>query len=110
MQVRRVLGGVSRRAHVTEDLPLADLLAFGQTVGIAIEVGVVVAEPLGRVELVDGDAAGLAVEQAGDVAGLDRLDRGVVRGEDVDRFVRASAAGVRELARQLILRRCLRPG
>ena len=46
---------------------------------VPLKVGVVVAELFGRIELVDGDPASLAVEEPGDGAVLDRDDRRVPR-------------------------------
>ena len=56
MEVRRVRRRVSGRADIAEDLALLDDLAFVQSLGVPLEVRVVVAEAAGGIELVDGDA------------------------------------------------------
>ena len=60
--------------------PLRTALPFPEALRITLEVCVVVAEIAGRVELVDGDAAGLAVEQPGDRARPRPPSPGVFRG------------------------------
>ena len=90
-------GGKSRNADVAclwghcprcrrsrEPGPSGPPVPFLQAVRVALEVGVVIAVLLGRVELIDRDAAGLAVEQPGDRAVLDRDDRRVAGRQDVD--------------------------
>ena len=82
--------------------PLRTVLTLPQAVGVALEVGVVVAEVRRGVELVDGCTAGLAEEEPGDRAVLDRPHRSIARGQDVDGFVTSRATPlVRELAGQL---------
>ena len=91
VQVRRVLRRVAGGPHVADDLAGGDLRAFLQSVGVAIQMRVVVAEPSAAVVLIHGDAAAVTDEQLADDAGLHRTDRRPARREDVDRFVTAVA-------------------
>src|SRR5437867_12541704 len=61
VKMGRVLGGISGRADIADNLPLFYLVAFVQTIRIPFEVGVVVTELFGRVELIDGPSAGFAL-------------------------------------------------
>src|SRR5204863_3261092 len=69
-----------------------------QALGVALEMRVVVAEPTRRVELVNRVAALFADEQLGDRSGLDCMNRRVPGRQNIDRFVRAIAAPLREAA------------
>ena len=103
-------GALPDDADVAEDLALPDLVALRSGRRRSVEVGVVVAVLLGRVELIDGDAAGLAVEQPGDRAVLDRLDRACSAGPGC-RSPRAPARRARRRTTGPARRaRCLRPG
>ncbi|MBG6070701.1 MULTISPECIES: hypothetical protein [unclassified Polaromonas] len=76
-------------------------LALGQPVGIAFQVCVVIGESPAWVERVDGDAAGLAEEQPGDVAVVCRQHQRAGGRQDVDGLVAAFPAiakGVAQLA------------
>ncbi len=77
-------------------------LALAQSIGVAIEMCVVVAEGPGWVELIDRETAGLAGEQLGHRTVLSRDHRCPPRRHDVDRFVGlAGAARFRERIPQL---------
>ena len=104
-------GALPEVADVAEDLPAVEPIPLLEAVGIAVEVGVVIGVLLAGVELVDGQAAGLAVEQLGDGAVLDGDHRRVPRRQDVDRLVLAlAAAGVVIRAHQLVRRDSRPPG
>src|SRR5262245_64681442 len=103
VQMGRVFRGIARRADVTNNLALLDLIALFQASGIPFEVGVVVAVLSSRVELINGGSPSLTLKEPGDRAVFDRLHRGVARGENVDRVVRTgSAAPILERAHQLL--------
>ena len=61
---RRVAGG----PDIPDDLALRHRIAFAQPGRVPFEVGVVVAEPSGRIELIDGVAALFADEELRDGA------------------------------------------
>src|SRR5688500_7454709 len=91
----RVFGGIARSSDVTENLAPADLVPLPEAVGITVEMGVVIRELLPGVELIDGQAARLAVEKFGDGAILHGEHRGPGWRQDIDRFVLAlTASGV----------------
>src|SRR5688572_30150858 len=87
VQVRRIWRRVAGRADVTDDLPACDGRPFHQSGRIARQVRIVVGVGVGRVELVDGDAARLAQEQLRNRAVLDGDDWRLSSGHDVERFV-----------------------
>ena len=97
MQVRRVRRRVAGRADVPDDIAAFDALALAKTVRVPFEMRVVIADRAGRIELIHGIPAGLAVEQLCNRPVFGGVDRGVARGEDVDGLMRA-AAGVARLA------------
>src|SRR5512133_1149813 len=60
VQVRRLRRRVAGAAHVADHLALAHGVAFGEAVRIALQVRVVIGVARLRIELVDGESAGLA--------------------------------------------------
>src|SRR5690606_4803920 len=86
VQVRGVVAGVAGAADIADDVAARDRLAFREPGGIGIEVGVVVGVLAARVELVDGQAAGIAGEQLLDAAVGGGQHRGAARRRDVERF------------------------
>ena len=91
-----VLARVAARADVADDVTALDGLPLAQSVGVPIEVRVVVRVRRRRIEVVDRDAAGDAHEELGDGAVVDRHDRRPCRRGQVDAFVRSQAARVVE--------------
>ena len=63
MEVRRILGCVSGAADVAQYLAFAHFHSLLQSVGIMVEVGVVVAPRPRQIELVDGKPARPAGEK-----------------------------------------------
>ena len=92
LQMWGVFCGVARAAHVADKVAALHLLSFVQSSGIAVEMGVVVAEHLGRVEQVNGQAARHALEQLGDATRFDGSNWCAAGGHDVERFVATKAA------------------
>ena len=68
---RRVAGG----SHVSDNVPALHGHPFGQTGGITVQMGVIVAKYAWAVELVNRDAPGLAQEELLDDAIFYRHDR-----------------------------------
>jgi Zn-dependent metalloprotease len=102
MQVRRVGVGIAGDPDIADQLAALEHAAFLDAVRIAIEVGIVIGILFGRVELVDGQPARLAVEQLDDLAVGYRDDLGAGRRHDVERFMMAFlAARLVEIVRQL---------
>ena len=75
MQVRGRRARVARAAHVADHVAALDLASLGEALCVLVQVGVVVGEFFARIELVDREAAGLAREQLGDPAVLNRNHR-----------------------------------
>src|SRR5439155_26927857 len=73
-------------------------LALVQSVGISLEMRVVIAETAVRIELIDRVAARLAREQLGNGSIVHGLDRCVAWREDVHRLVNATVAMLVERA------------
>ena len=99
MQVRRVRRSVSGRADVTNHITLGDELTIVKSVRIVIEVRVVVAKLLRRIELVDGVAACFADKQFRDLAVLDRSHRRIAGRQQVDRLMSMRLAPLRDSAK-----------
>src|SRR5437899_12801897 len=78
---------VPRRPDIADDVASPNSRALSQPLRIAVEVRVVVAVSLRRVELVDGQASALAREQFDDPAILDGVDRRSAGRRDVERLV-----------------------
>src|SRR5262245_54845912 len=94
MQVRRILCCVAGASDVTDHVAPSHVLSLSQSVGVPIEVRVVVGERLGWVELVDRETACLAREELLDSPGFDGVNRCMSRRHDVERFMSACAASV----------------
>jgi len=90
MQVRRIRRGVAGRANIAQNVAFMNRLSVTDSWCVAIQVGVVVAVGLRRIELVDGVAAKTAVEQLDDCAVADCQDRRTARRHDVDRLMRTT--------------------
>src|SRR5664279_952709 len=88
MQVRRIRYGVAGRSHKTEDVAFMNNHSFMGSWCVAIQVSVIVAVDLQRIELVERVAAKSAVKQLGDRAVADCKDRRTARCHDVGRLVR----------------------
>ncbi len=88
-----VFGGcVAGRADEADDVAARDVLTVFQTVGVALEVRVVVTEALARIVFVDRVAAtAFAEEQLRDGAALDGVHRRISRRQNVHRLVRPVA-------------------
>src|ERR1041385_5866568 len=82
--------GVPSIANVPDRLALRYRASFLQTVGIAIQMGVVVDKLFVAAQLVDGVAAVLTLKQSHDLAVGSREHRCSLRGRNVDGVVHAS--------------------
>src|SRR5215468_9440020 len=92
MEVRRVGRRISRSPHVADPIPALDDLSLAKSIGITVEMSVVVAVLRGAVELVDRQTTLDAREELGDRS-VHRGENGSpARGQDVDRFVPPLAA------------------
>jgi len=110
MQVRGLRAGIAGAAHITDHLAALDHLLFGQAIGIALQVRVVVAPASAGLELVDGQPTALAVEQLLHRAVGHGQHRRTGIGHDVDCIVHAALAacigeGVAQLRGQYPLHR-----
>ena len=102
VQVRSRFWGIARSPDIPDHLALVNGLAFAKAIGVALEMGVVVAEIRGGVELVDSDASGFTVKQPRDRSALNGLDRRISRRKDVERLMAPRRPSfVRELPREL---------
>src|SRR5690606_24022866 len=108
VQVRGVVAGIAGAPYVADDVAARDRLALREPGSVGVEMGVVIGVLAARVELVDGQPAGIAGEQLLDAA-VDRgQHRGAARRHDVERFVHPlGAAGVVEGVAQLRRRHAL---
>ncbi len=87
MQVEVTGGGVSGISHIADHLPLLHFPALVEIVGIAVQVGVVVAGLAVVVQVVDGQAAKAAIVEFEDLPVRYRDDRGATGRMDVDGVV-----------------------
>ena len=62
VQMRRIGIGITGRADIAYQVAFLQELAFRQSLGIPVQVGIVVSVVLGRVELINRQSAGLAGE------------------------------------------------
>jgi len=92
MQVRGIGAGVAGAADVADHFTALDHLFFGQAIGIALQMRVVVTPAPTGLELVDRQAAAFAVEQFFHRAVGHRQDRRTGIGHDVDGIVHAAFA------------------
>lgn len=77
---------------------------FSKVIRVPLEMGVVIAKTLGRIELINGDAPSLAEKQTNDSSIVDRSNFGVARSQYVDGLVVPPTARVVKLTRQLFRR------
>jgi len=102
MQVRGLGAGVTGAAHVTDHLSALDHLLLRQAIGVALQMRVVVAPAPAGLELVNRQAAALAVEQFFNRSIGHRQHRRTGIGHDVDGIVHATlAARIGERVAQL---------
>jgi hypothetical protein len=95
--LRRRIAGSS---HVPDYIPALHGHSFGQPVRVALQMGVIVAEYAGAVELVNRDAPGFAEEELLDDAILHRNHRCSTRRQNIRRlmqFPSSAALGERVL-------------
>ena len=92
MQVRPVRVGISGDPHVTQQLAAPELALFGDAVGIALQVRVVIRHRAVAIELVNRQAALFAGEQFFNAAIGNRQYWRAVGRHDVDGIVRAAFA------------------
>src|SRR3954469_15251563 len=102
VEMRCVRRRVSGAADIADNVTSMHSLALPQSVGVAIEVGIVEAEGAGGVELIDGEPPVPAGEQLGHAAILSRHHRRTAGCDDVDGLMRVTgAARLRERITQL---------
>ena len=92
VQMGRVFWGIPGNPHVPQDLPPIDPVSFFDSVGVPIQVGVVVGVLLAGIELVEGQPSGLAGEHLRNRAVLDCNHGCMHRRQDVDGLVLALPA------------------
>jgi hypothetical protein len=92
MQVRRIRAGIAAGTDGADHLAAPQRLAFGEAIGIAVEVRVVVDPGRCRVEFVDRQAAAFAGEEFRHAAIAGGEHRRAARRHDVDRIVHAAFA------------------
>jgi hypothetical protein len=86
---------VPARPDVADDLAFRDQLAIVQSVGVPIQVRVVVAEAFRRIELINGVSSRFAEKQFRDLAVFDGANRRIPRREDIYRLMPAWFAAAR---------------
>ena len=92
VEVAVVASGVAAVADVAEEFAAPGEAVFGDAVGVAFEMRVIIDGAVVRAELIEGDAAAFAVEEFDHLAVGGGDDGRVARGHDVYGIVRAPRA------------------
>lgn len=87
MQVRRGRVGVAGAAYESDGVAAVYDPPLGKPVGVTIQMRVVIAIALRKVELIDGLSAWLAQKQLHDLSVIHREDGCTTRGHNIRRFV-----------------------
>src|SRR5712692_103153 len=90
--MRRRWVSIACATDISDRIPAEHRGAFGDPVGVAIQVRVVIAVLLGRVKLIDGVPAGLAQEELYDSSIVYRQNSGTARCHDVRRLMLSRSA------------------